>query len=82
MLMPDKHIKLSESLYGLGGYALGLLSKPATIDDLWQQLSSDIHHGIYPAQHSFENLVLAVDALYAIGAINFRTDGVLTKCDS
>jgi hypothetical protein len=82
MLMPDKHIKLSESLYGLGGYALGLLSKPLTVDDLWHAISKDIREGTYPAQHSFENLVLAVDALYAIGAIKLRTDGALAKCDS
>jgi hypothetical protein len=82
VLMPDKHIKLSESLYGLGGYALGLLSKPATIDDLWSEISSDIREGVYPAQHSFENLVLALDALFAIGAVELKPSGVLSKCDS
>ncbi|MFL9951970.1 hypothetical protein PQR65_01005 [Paraburkholderia nemoris] len=81
MLMPDKHIRLSESLFGLGGYALSYLSEPRTVDELWQLVSGDIRDGEYPSQHSFESLVLAVDVLYAIGAIYVRNDGALIRCN-
>lgn len=81
MLMPDKHIKLSESLLGLGSYVLEALSAPQTIDDLWHSFCKARNTGTYPAQHSFENLVLAVDILYAIGAVaELDQSGVLRRC--
>jgi len=81
MLMPDKHIRLSESLFGLGGYALSHLSAPKTIDELWKKVCDGIQKSDYPSKHTFENFVLAVDVLYAIGAIHLQEDGVLVKCN-
>lgn len=79
--MPDKHIKFSESLLGLGSYVLEALSTPQTIDDLWSNFSKACRAGNYPARHSFENLVLAVDTLYAIGAVEeCEQNGVLKRC--
>lgn len=80
MLMPDKHVRLSESLYGLGGYLLELLKAPATVDDLWRRFSKSVAAKEFPSGHSFEDIVLAVDFLYAIGAISLNESGVLEKC--
>lgn len=82
MLLPNKHIRFSESLIGLGGFVLEKLTKPSTIDELWGEFCKARKSGEYPAQHSFENLVLAVDTLYAIGALKEleRNTGVLVKC--
>jgi hypothetical protein len=81
MFMPDKHIKLSESLLGLGSYLLNMLSRPQTIDELWGHFTKDCLAGTYPVRHSFENLVLAVDALYAMGAVEeCEQSGVLQRC--
>lgn len=80
--MPDKHIKFSESLLGLGSFALEKLASPQTIDDLWVEFCKCRNNGAYPSPHSFENLVLAVDTLYAIGAIApIGQDGILRLCD-
>ena len=82
MLMPDKHIKFSESLFGLGGFVLENLSGPQTIDDLWEEFCRARNREAYPSPHSFENLVLAVDVLFAIGAIaEIDQSGVLRLCD-
>ncbi len=82
MLMPDKHIKFSESLLGLGSFVLESLSHPQTIDELWEKFCKARKNGLFPAHHSFENLVLAVDTLYAIGAVTeIDLSGVLQLCD-
>lgn len=81
MLMPDKHIKFSESLLGLGSFLLDALSAPQTIDDLWTVYGKARKAGEYRAPHTFENLVLAVDILFAIGAVKEHDhSGVLRRC--
>jgi len=80
--MPDKHIKFSESLLGLGSFALESLVEPKTIDDLWAEFSRARDRGEFPSPHSFENLVLAVDALFAIKAVEqVEQSGLLRLCD-
>ncbi len=79
--MPDKHIRFAESLLGLGSFVLESLDEPQTIDELWELFGRHLRNGKYPARHSFENLVLAVDVLYAIGALTEdRHSGALSRC--
>lgn len=81
MLMPDKHVRFAESLLGLGSFVLEVLDEPRTIDELWVLFGRHLRAGKYPARHSFENFVLAVDTLYAIGALTEdRQSGVLRRC--
>ena len=80
MLMPDKHIKFAESLVGLGSFILEALEEPKSIDALWDAFRQARIDRKYPSPHSFESLVLAVDVLYAIGAIEPAKLGVLRKC--
>jgi hypothetical protein len=80
MLLPDKHIKLAESLLGLGGFALEALETPKTIDSLWAEFQEASSTNRFPAYHSFENLVLAVDFLFSIGAVTAGRNGKLTRC--
>ncbi len=37
MIMPKKHISLSESFIGLGAFVLQTLSSPLTIDSCWEK---------------------------------------------
>jgi hypothetical protein len=76
MLLPDKHISFAESLLGLGAFVLDSVKKPITIDNLWRNFEK-AQGAEYPAFHSFDNLLLAVDALYALKAINLNEDGEL-----
>lgn len=81
MLMPDKHIKFGESLLGLSSYVLESLTNPRTIDDLWSDYRTAVNQGRYPASHSFEHLVLAVDVLFTISAVEESDrSGVLRRC--
>lgn len=81
MLMPDKHIRFAESLVGLGSFVLEVLDEPKTIDELWILLGRHEASDTFPAAHSFENLVLTIDALFAIGALTEDVQtGVLRKC--
>lgn len=76
MILPTKHIRISESLIGLGGYLLKLLSEPMTIDDLWIKFSK-YNNKKYPAYHNFDNLVLSLNLLFMIGIIEINNNGEL-----
>jgi hypothetical protein len=81
MLMPGKHIRLAESLIGLGGFVLEHLRLARTIDALWSELKKVNNSNEFPAYQSFENLVLTVDFLFLIGAVDEDTQGRLRRCD-
>jgi hypothetical protein len=78
MLLPDKHISFAESLLGLGYFVLNNAKNPTTIDNMWRNFEK-LQGVDYPAFHSFDNLVLAVDVLYALGAIDLDEDGQLKR---
>ncbi len=75
MILPEKHIKLAESLLGLGGHVLKLLDRPKTIDRIWEEYSKINDTLAFPANHGFDNLILSVDFLFTIGAININQSG-------
>jgi len=78
MLLPDKHIGFAESLVGLGSFILQNLAVPQDIDALWRAFEK-VRGTDYPAYHSFDNMVLAVDMLYAINAIGMDQSGKLIR---
>lgn len=75
--MPTKHISFSESLLGLGGFVLSLLKEPKTIDDLWFVYQDFNNSSEFPSYHNFDNLILSVNLLYAIGAIDIDEFGII-----
>lgn len=81
MILPSKHISLSESLLGLAGVLLTfLIKKPYTLDELWQEYSKiNKTKDFFPAYHDFDNVIMAVNLLFTIGAININTNGEIIK---
>lgn len=75
MIFPKKHIELSESLFGLGSFILSILKKPLEVDEVWSKLSKSIETKEYPCYHSFDNMILALDFLYIIGAVKLGQNG-------
>ena len=77
MILPTKHIALSESIIGLAGYLLTFLKDGSySIDMVWDHLANpkdDI--GACFVRHSIDNVVLAIDFLYMIGSIGVDGDG-------
>ncbi len=79
MIMPKKHISLSESYIGLGAFVLETLSSPLTLDSCWDQIyNSYIKTGIISKKHSFDNFILTLDLLYALNAININEEGAMS----
>lgn len=81
MLLPDKHIRFGESLLGLGGFVLETLQRPKSIDELWTSLQKAMREGSFPGQHAYEHLVLAIDVLFAVGALELTESGALRRCN-
>lgn len=76
--MPSKHIGFSESLLGLCGIILNILSEPMTVDELWYKYSEiNNSKNKFPAYHNFDNLILATNCLFLIGAIEIDGKGKL-----
>lgn len=84
MILPSKHISLSESLLGLGGVILTFLTrKPYTLDELWQEYSKvNNTRDFFPAYHDFDNVILAINLLYSIGAIDINANGEIIKYET
>lgn len=80
MILPNKHITISQSLLGLGGYILTVLETPQTIDELWQYLEKTLGSPKFPTKHTFENMILALDFLYLIQAVDYTSEGKIERC--
>jgi len=80
MILPNKHITISQSLLGLGGYILTILESPQTIDELWLYLEKTLGSSKFPTKHTFENMILALDFLYVIRAIDYTSEGKINLC--
>ena len=77
MILPTKHTNLSESLLGLSGYLLTFLKvQPYSIDALWDKMEEAKSQGnLLYRNHTFDNVVLAIDLLYLIGKVSIDTTG-------
>lgn len=65
MILPTKHLPPRRSLIGVGGLMLERLDQPRTITGLWDKARR------IPDVGSFERFILALDFLFAIGAIEY-----------
>ncbi len=77
MILPEKHIKLSESLFGLGGFIVHLLDRPQTVEKLWAAFEKINNSPELPVNHSFDNFILSVVYLFTVGVVNINEEGEL-----
>ena len=78
MILPSKHIRLSESYLGMGGFLLSMLKTPMTIDDIWNRLQKERDFcPPYFSNLSIDDIVLSLNLLFAIGAISIDEKGKL-----
>ncbi|ATD55432.1 ABC-three component system middle component 6 [Clostridium chauvoei] len=76
MIMPKKHITLSESYIGFGAFVLDMLKEPLTIDDCWNKIQKKyIDKGLISKKHSFDSLILTVDLLFALNTVDINERG-------
>jgi len=69
MILPAKHIRLEESVFGFGGHLLGLLEQPKNVDELWRDFSKINNTDRFPTFQDFDDFIIAIDFLYALGSI-------------
>ncbi len=78
MILPSKHIRISESLLGLGAYVLSYLKDgPKDIDHLWFKVSKQNQSKRAFSYHGFDNLILALNYLFIIGSIDINSEGLI-----
>lgn len=78
MILPKKHIKLSESLFALGALVLEQIDNPKTVDEIWDNISQK--QDIISAANNFDNLLLTLDYLFSLGIITLNQKGGIIKC--
>lgn len=78
-LLPEKHVRTSESILGLGAIVLASLAVGTkNLDALWADVKDQ--DSVRPRAHgsiTFDTLILAVDFLFAIGAVHMNGEGLL-----
>ena len=72
MILPTKHIPTKHSLLGVGAQVLAAVERPKTLVALWDQLRDQ------PEVGTFARLVLALDLLYTMDAIDL-VDGLIAR---
>jgi CRISPR/Cas system-associated endonuclease Cas1 len=72
MILPTKHIKLSNSLLNVGAEILKHLDESQTVTSLWNKARVVSH------VKTFERFTLGLDLLFMLGIIDFQ-DGLLRR---
>lgn len=82
MLLPDKHVKVGESILGLAALVLTCLSRPMPFDRLMAVLTPSFETAEWPAYHNTETVSLALCFLHSIGLVDVTDEGDVYRCDS
>lgn len=72
MILPDKTIRMENSLIGMGARLLSCLAQPQSVSSLWEK-SRNI-----PEINSFEKFTLTLDFLFSLNLVNFE-GGIIAK---
>lgn len=77
MLMPQKHVNLSESLIGLGASILMVVGNTTkTLDNIISEVNVLIEsNNIKRVYNNTDNILLAIDYLFSIGVIDINEEG-------
>ena len=65
-ILPDKTIKISYSLLGIGAMLVKKVSNRETVSSLWEKVKNE------KEVNSFEKYIRGLIFLYSIGAISFN----------
>jgi len=72
MILPTKHVRLSNSLLGVSAEMLKRINRGTTITSLWNDVR------LLPEVRTFERFTLSLDLLYSMGVVEFE-DGLLRR---
>ena len=80
MILPSKHLPQDRALLTVGGQVLTFLAHPKTFSALWEELNRQ-DNGLgaaRPRKITYDWFLLALDLLYALGAIELKS-GLVTR---
>lgn len=72
MILPTKHIKLSNSMLNVGAIILKNFSEDSTVSLLWEKTKRQ------PGIKTFDRFILGLTFLYSMGLIELK-EGLITK---
>jgi len=72
MILPTKHLKLSNSLLNTGAVLLKNIDEPKTVSLLWDKTRT------LPEIRTFERFTLSLDLLFIMSIIDFK-DGLIRR---
>jgi len=72
LILPTKHISLSNSIINVGAVILKYLNRERTVTSLWNETRS------LPEIKTFERFTLGLSLLFMVGAIEFE-EGLLRR---
>lgn len=78
MILPSKHLPQDRCLLTVGATILRILSRPATVSALWEQLSRSVEKNEIASSIRYDGFVLALDLLFMMDAIELR-EGLLVR---
>jgi hypothetical protein len=77
MILPKKHIKISDSIIGISSLLINLLEKEVTVDDLFSSLVKDKR---LSKNLSLDTVILCIDYLYCQGIVEISSNGGISRC--
>ncbi|PCJ22007.1 MAG: hypothetical protein COA96_15005 [SAR86 cluster bacterium] len=81
MILPKKHIRLTESIFGFGAFVLDVLERPMHLDDVWTRFSEINGTEKFQTYQTFDNFILTLDFLFLIGAIKVDKYSKISLCN-
>ena len=78
MILPTKGVHARRALLTVGGEILGELNEPKTVSRLWADIRTS-HSEVEEADISFDWFVLALDLVFALGAVRIGEDSFVTR---
>jgi len=81
IIFPSKHASLYDSIFGLSGILIELIDGPISVNDLWFKFNTINNTKEYPSYHNHQNFILAIDMLFAFGAVGVDKEFNLKLCN-
>jgi hypothetical protein len=81
-ILPEKHVRISESLLGIGALVLEIIKGGSrNIDSIWSSLrqKESIREKVNGTV-TFDSLILSIDGLFAMGFVELDEEGRLRLC--
>ncbi|WP_371826804.1 ABC-three component system middle component 6 [Microvirga sp. VF16] len=77
MILPGKHIRQDRALISIGGDILSVLSEPAPVSDIWQNVRSLRATRPNSSPLSYDWFILSLTLLHAIYAVELKGDKIV-----